>query len=88
MFVGHDDLPEGREDDRWETTVGAQKADNIHVGGGVTEDDYVAMRETRDATLKPPTLILPSLQVNIRAGALPPAEPSGKRFLKMPLNAI
>ena len=88
MFVGHDYLPKDREDYRWETTVGAQKAGNIHVGGGVTEDEYVAMRETRDATLKPPTLILPSLQVNIRAGALPPPEPSGKRFLKMPLNAI
>ena len=88
MFVGHDYLPAGREDYRWETTVGAQKAGNIHVGGGVSEDEFVAMREARDATLKPPTLILPSLQVNIRAGALPPAEPSGKRFLKMPLNAI
>ena len=88
MFVGHDYLPEGREDYRWETTVGAQKAGNIHVGGGVSEDDFVAMREARDATLKPPTLILPSLQMNIRAGALPPAEASGKRFLKTPLNAI
>ena len=88
MFVGHDYLPEGREDYRWETTVGAQKAGNIHVGGGVTEDDFVAMREARDATLAVPKLILPSLQMNIRAGALPPAEPSGKRFLKTPLNAI
>ena len=88
MFVGHDYLPEGREDYRWETTVGAQKAGNIHVGGGVTEDDFVAMREARDATLAVPKLILPSLQMNIRAGALPPAEASGKRFLKTPLNAI
>ena len=88
MFVGHDYLPEGRTDYRWETTVGAQKAGNIHVGGGVTEDAFVAMREARDATLKVPNLILPSLQMNIRAGALPPPEPSGKRFLKMPLNAI
>ena len=88
MFVGHDYLPEGRTDYRWETTVGAQKVGNIHVGGGVTEDDFVAMREARDATLKVPNLILPSLQMNIRAGALPPAEASGKRFLKMPLNAI
>ena len=88
MFVGHDYLPEGREDYRWETTVGAQKAGNIHVGGGVTEDDFVAMREARDATLKVPNLILPSLQMNIRAGALPPAEASGKRFLKTPWNAI
>ena len=88
MFVGHDYLPEGREDYRWETTVGAQKVGNIHVGGGVTEDDFVAMREARDATLAVPKLILPSLQMNIRAGALPPAEASGKRFLKTPLNAI
>ena len=88
MFVGHDYLPEGRTDYRWETTVGAQKAGNIHVGGGVSEDDFVTMREARDATLAVPKLILPSLQMNIRAGALPPAEPSGKRFLKMPLNAI
>ncbi|MFN4296629.1 MAG: MBL fold metallo-hydrolase [Brevundimonas sp.] len=88
MFVGHDYLPKDREDYRWETTVGAQKAGNIHVGGGVSEDDFVAMREARDATLAVPKLILPSLQMNIRAGALPPAEPSGKRFLKMPLNAI
>ena len=88
MFVGHDYLPKGREDYRWETTVGAQKAGNIHVGGGVSEDDFVAMREARDATLAVPKLILPSLQMNIRAGALPPAEPSGKRFLKTPINAI
>ncbi len=88
MFVGHDYLPEGRGDYRWETTVAEQKADNIHVGGGRSEDDFVAMREARDVTLKPPALILPSLQVNIRAGALPPAEPSGKRFLKLPVNAI
>ena len=88
MFVGHDYLPKDREDYRWETTVGAQKAGNIHVGGGVSEDDFVAMREARDATLAVPKLILPSLQMNIRAGALPPAEASGKRFLKTPLNAI
>jgi len=86
--VGHDYLPKDREDYRWETTVGAQKAGNIHVGGGVSEDDFVAMREARDATLAVPKLILPSLQMNIRAGALPPAEASGKRFLKTPLNAI
>lgn len=88
MFVGHDYLPEGREDYRWETTVAAQKAGNIHVGGGRTEDEFVALREARDATLKAPALILPSLQINIRAGALPPPEASGRRFLKLPLNAI
>jgi len=88
VLVGHDYLPEGRKDFRWETTVAAQKADNIHVGGGRSEDEFVALREARDATLKVPALILPSLQINIRAGALPPPEASGKRFLKLPLNAI
>lgn len=88
IFVGHDYLPEGRTDFRWETTVGAEKADNIHVGGGRSEDDFVAMREARDATLKAPALLLPALQVNIRAGALPaPEEVSGRRFLKIPLKA-
>ena len=88
LFVGHDYLPEGRTDYRWETTVAVQKADNIHIGGGRSEDEFVALREARDATLKAPQLILPALQINIRAGALPPAEPSGRRFLKLPLNAI
>jgi len=88
VFVGHDYLPEGRTDYRWETTVAAQKAENIHIGAGRSEDDFVALREARDATLKVPAMILPSLQINIRAGALPPTEASGKRFLKLPLNAI
>ena len=87
LFVGHDYLPEGRTEFRWETTVGEQKRANVHVAGR-SENEFVAMREARDATLKPPQLILPSLQMNIRAGALPPAEPSGRRFLKTPLNAI
>ncbi len=87
VFVGHDYLPkDGRTDFRWETSVGEEKA-NVHLAGR-SEDDYVAMREARDATLTPPQLILPALQVNIRAGALPPADASGKRFLKLPLNAI
>jgi glyoxylase-like metal-dependent hydrolase (beta-lactamase superfamily II) len=88
LFVGHDYLPEGRADFRWETTVAAEIASNIHLGGGRSEDEFVALREARDATLKVPALILPSLQINIRAGALPPPEASGKRFLKLPLNAI
>ena len=88
LFVGHDYLPEGRADYRWETTVAAEAADNIHIGGGRSEDEFVALREARDATLKVPALILPALQINIRAGALPPPEASGKRFLKLPLNAI
>lgn len=88
VFVGHDYLPSGRTDYAWETTVAVQKAANIHVGGGRSEDDYVAMREARDATLKAPALLLPALQVNIRGGALPPPEPSGQRFIRLPLNAI
>ena len=88
VFVGHDYLPDGRTDYRWESTVAAQKSGNIHLGGGRSEAEFVALREARDATLKVPALILPSLQINIRAGALPPPEPSGKRFLKLPLNAI
>lgn len=88
VFVGHDYLPEGRTDYAWETTVAAQKASNVHLARGRSEDDYVAMREARDATLKAPQLILPALQVNIRGGALPPAEASGQRFMRLPLNAI
>ena len=88
VFVGHDYLPEGRGDYRWETTVADEKAHNIHVGGGRSEDDFTTMREARDATLKIPALLLPALQVNIRAGELPPAETSGQRFLKIPLNGL
>ncbi|MFN4288552.1 MAG: MBL fold metallo-hydrolase [Brevundimonas sp.] len=88
MFVGHDYLPEGRSDYRFETTVGEQRRSNIHVGGGVTEEAFVQMREARDATLKAPQLIMPSLQINIRAGALPPEDADGRRYLKMPLNTL
>lgn len=87
LFVGHDYLPKGRDDYRFETTVGAQKAGNIHIAG-VSEEAFVAMRQARDATLGAPQLILPSLQVNIRAGALPPPDEAGRRYLKLPLNAI
>ena len=86
IFVGHDYLPAGREDFRWETTVAQQRAGNIHVRDGVDEAAFVALREGRDATLAAPTLILPSLQVNIRAGALPPASPAGNVFLKLPVT--
>jgi len=86
IFVGHDYLPAGRETFAWETTVAAQRAGNIHVRDGVDEAAFVAMREDRDATLAAPTLILPSLQVNIRAGALPPASPAGNVFLKLPVT--
>lgn len=88
IFVGHDYLPEGRTDFRFETTVAEQRAQNIHIGGGASEDAFVAMREARDATLGAPQLILPSLQVNIRAGDLPPPDANGQRYLRLPLNAI
>jgi glyoxylase-like metal-dependent hydrolase (beta-lactamase superfamily II) len=88
LFVGHDYLPAGRIDHRFETTVAAQRDQNIHVGGGVSEEAFVAMRETRDATLGAPQLILPSLQVNIRAGAMPPPDASSQTWLRLPLNAI
>ena len=88
VYVGHDYLPATRGDYRWETTVAEEAAHNIHIGGGTSEDAFVAMREARDATLAPPVLILPALQVNIRAGALPPRSPSGKTFLKLPVTMV
>lgn len=87
LFMCHDYPPEGREP-VWETTVAAQRAANIHVHDGVSEDDFVAMRTQRDATLAMPVLILPSVQVNIRAGAMPPPEANGVSYLKIPVNAL
>ncbi len=87
LFMCHDYGPNGREI-RWETTVADEKAHNIHVGGGTTREEFVAMREARDATLDMPRLIIPSLQVNIRAGDLPPADKDGRTFLKVPVNAL
>lgn len=86
LFVGHDYLPAGRDTFSWESTVAEQRELNIHVREGVSEDDFVAMREARDATLAAPTLILPSLQVNIRGGAMPDASQSGRVFLKIPIT--
>ncbi|MEO0982216.1 MAG: MBL fold metallo-hydrolase [Pseudomonadota bacterium] len=88
IFVGHDYLPEGRDTHAWETSVAEQRAANVHVHEGVDEDAFVTLRTTRDATLAAPRLILPSLQVNIRAGALPPSEPDGRVYLKIPLNRL
>jgi len=87
MFICHDYMPGGR-DVKWETTVGEQKRDNIHVGKGNSEDDFVAMREARDATLGMPTLIMPSIQVNMRAGHMPGAEDNGSTYLKVPVSGI
>lgn len=87
LFMCHDYPPAGREV-QWETTVADQRARNIHVHDGVSEADFVAMRTQRDATLEMPVLILPSVQVNIRAGELPPPEANGLSYLKIPLNAL
>ncbi len=87
LFMCHDYPPAGRSP-VWETTVAEQRAKNIHVHDGVREDAFVKMRTARDATLDMPTLILPSVQVNIRAGELPPAEDNGVSYLKIPLNAL
>jgi glyoxylase-like metal-dependent hydrolase (beta-lactamase superfamily II) len=85
IFVGHDYLPEGRKHFVWETTVAEERARNVHIHEGVSEADFVALRHARDATLAPPLLILPSLQVNIRAGALPPPAADGRVYLKLPI---
>ena len=85
LFMCHDYKAPGRAAYAWETTVAAER-DNVHLRGGVSEDDYVAMREKRDATLSAPTLLLPSIQVNIRAGRFPPAEHNGVRYLKIPVK--
>ncbi len=87
VFVCHDYPPSGRAAS-WETTVAEQRAVNIHVRDGVEEDDFVRVREARDRSLEVPTLILPSIQVNIRAGQLPPPEDDGVSYLKIPLNAL
>lgn len=86
LFVGHDYLPPGRSDFRFETSVAAERAGNVHVHDGIAEADFVAMRTARDATLPAPTLLLPSLQVNIRGGALPAPSPGGHIFLKLPVT--
>lgn len=88
VFVGHDYLPEGRTTFAWETTVAEERARNIHIQDGVTEEAFVAHRQSRDSTLAPPALLLPSLQVNIRAGAMPPASAGGRVFLKLPVTQV
>ena len=88
LFLCHDYKAPGRDSFQWETTVAEQRASNVHVKDGVTEDQYVAMREARDKTLGMPKLIIPSIQVNMRAGDLPEPEDNGVRYLKVPLNRI
>ena len=91
LFMCHDYPPVMGDRPRpvqWETTVAEQRERNIHIRDGITEDEFVQMRTARDATLEMPVLIMPSVQVNIRAGELPPAESNGVRYLKIPLNAV
>jgi glyoxylase-like metal-dependent hydrolase (beta-lactamase superfamily II) len=88
LFMCHDYKAPGRSEFAWETSVGEQIDHNVHIGGGVSEDDYVAMREARDATLSVPKLLYPSIQVNLRGGELPAAGPDGVRFLKIPLSIV
>ncbi|UWQ84961.1 MBL fold metallo-hydrolase [Leisingera caerulea] len=88
IFVGHDYKAPGRDDYAWETTVGEQKALNVHVGAGRSIEEFVEMRDARDATLGMPRLILPSLQVNMRAGQMPEPDDQGDVFLKIPVNKI
>ena len=87
MFVCHDYAPNGREF-LWETTVGTQRANNIHVGNNASEDSFVEMREKRDASLAMPRLIMPSIQVNMRAGHMPDAEENGATYLKVPIQGL
>ncbi len=86
LFMCHDYGPNGREI-QWETTVGDEKANNIHVGGGKTREEFIKFRTERDATLAMPKLILPSLQVNMRAGEVP-RDKDGNPMLKVPVNKI
>ena len=87
MFVCHDYPPQGREP-RWETTVSEQRQANIHVSEGVTQEAFVDLRQARDATLEVPTLLLPSIQVNVRGGQLPPPDDNGIAYLRIPINAL
>ncbi len=88
IFVGHDYKAPGRDEFAWETTVGEQKALNVHIGEGRPMEEFVAMRQERDAKLGMPRLILPSLQTNMRAGHLPEPEDNGKSYFKVPINAL
>jgi len=88
IFVGHDYQAPDRDFYAWESTVGQQKAKNIHLNNGKTQEQFVELRNARDATLDMPNLILPSVQVNIRAGEMPPKEDNGVSYLKLPLDAL
>ena len=86
LYLCHDYKAPGRDVHAWETTVAAQRRDNVHIHDGIGEDEFVAMREARDAGLSAPALLLPAIQVNLRGGRLPPARPNGVRYLSIPLR--
>jgi glyoxylase-like metal-dependent hydrolase (beta-lactamase superfamily II) len=86
LHLCHDYLPKGRSDYRWETTVADELAHNVHVNSAVTEDEFVAMREARDKTLSAPALLIPSIQVNMRAGKLPPPDSNGVHYIRVPID--
>lgn len=88
MFLCHDYKAPGRDYYHWESTVGEQKAKNIHVKEGTSKEDFIKMRTERDATLAMPKLILPSVQINMRAGNMPEPEDNGQRYMKLPINAL
>lgn len=88
IFTGHDYKAPGRDEYSWESTVAEQRARNVHVRDGISETEFVELRTARDRTLDMPKLILPSVQVNVRAGRLPPAEDNGKRYLKIPIDTL
>ncbi len=88
LFMCHDYKAPGRDSYAWETTVAEQKAHNVHVGGGITKEEFIQMRTSRDATLGMPKLIIPSIQVNMRAGHMPPPESNGRVYLKIPINGL
>ena len=88
IFVCHDYKAPGRDEFAWETTVGDQKSQNVHVGAGKDQDSFVEMRDARDAQLSMPKLIIPSLQINMRAGHMPQADASGDVYLKVPINKM
>lgn len=88
VFLCHDYKAPGRDEFAWQTTIGTSRASNVHIHEGVTEDQFVAMREKRDATLGMPRLILPSIQINMRGGQLPEPEANGTRYLKLPVDAL
>jgi glyoxylase-like metal-dependent hydrolase (beta-lactamase superfamily II) len=88
LFLCHDYKAPGRDQFVWETTVAAERAGNVHVREGITEDEFVAMRQARDAKLSAPKLIIPSIQVNMNAGNFPPPDEDGNVYLKVPLNRL